>query len=228
MFIFLDTETTDIGPDDRLCQIAFKADTGDPTCELFKPGRPISVEAMSIHHITNKMVACKPAFRGSRVYEQLNKLIQDDGNVVVAHNAKFDVEMLRREGIHPQKVICTLKLARHLDANGVIPKYNLQYLRYYLNLEIEATPHDALGDILVLESVFQRIYDRFCQTFDHAESVVDEMIQISANPILIARMPFGKHRGMLFNEIPVDYLQWLLSTGLDEDMAYTVKRHLGS
>ena len=38
-----------------------------------------------------------------------------------------------------------LKLARYLDKNGVIPKYNLQYLRYYLGLEIEAMPHDALG-----------------------------------------------------------------------------------
>ena len=28
MFIFLDTETTGTGPDDRLCQIAFKAEVG--------------------------------------------------------------------------------------------------------------------------------------------------------------------------------------------------------
>ena len=28
MFIFLDTETTGTGPDDRLCQIAFKTENG--------------------------------------------------------------------------------------------------------------------------------------------------------------------------------------------------------
>jgi hypothetical protein len=28
MFIFLDTETTGTGPDDRLCQIAFKPEVG--------------------------------------------------------------------------------------------------------------------------------------------------------------------------------------------------------
>ena len=39
-------------------------------------------------------------------------------------------------------------------------------------------------------------------------------------------MPFGKHKGALFSEIPTDYLQWILSTDLDGDMAYTVKHHL--
>jgi uncharacterized protein (DUF3820 family) len=40
-------------------------------------------------------------------------------------------------------------------------------------------------------------------------------------------MPFGKHKGALFSEIPADYLQWLLGTDLDEDMTYTVRHHLG-
>ena len=56
MFIFLDTETTGTGPEDRLCQIAFKPEGGPAVCETFNPGRPISIDAMSIHHITNRMV----------------------------------------------------------------------------------------------------------------------------------------------------------------------------
>ena len=56
MFIFLDTETTGTGPDDRLCQIAFKPEVGPATSELFNPGMPISIDAMAVHHITNKMV----------------------------------------------------------------------------------------------------------------------------------------------------------------------------
>ena len=38
MFIFLDTETTGTGPDDRLCQIAFKPEVGPAVCGLFNPG----------------------------------------------------------------------------------------------------------------------------------------------------------------------------------------------
>ena len=58
MLIFLDTETTGTDKDDRLCQIAFKTEAGLIVNELFNPGKPISVKAMSIHHITNEMVSC--------------------------------------------------------------------------------------------------------------------------------------------------------------------------
>jgi len=60
MFVFLDTETTGTDEDDRLCQIAFKTEAGLIVNKLFNPGKPISIEAMSIHHITNEMVRVSP------------------------------------------------------------------------------------------------------------------------------------------------------------------------
>ena len=226
MFIFLDTETTGIGPEDRLCQIAYKAGDSPAVCELFNPDVPISIDAMAIHHITNKMVQEKPRFKDSEIYTILKEILSDDTNVMVAHNARFDVAMLNKEGIHPRNVICTIKLARHLDRNGVIPKYNLQYLRYYLGLEIEAQAHDAFGDIRVLEAVFNRIYTKF-QKNHGMEDPITEMIHVSSNPVLLPRMLFGKHKGLPFKKVPRDCLEWLLSTDLDEDMAYTVKFYLG-
>jgi len=98
MFIYLDTETTGNGPDDRLCQIAFKPENGPAVCELFNPGKPISIDAMAVHHITNKMVEDKPPFRGSEVCDQLDELVADVDNVIVAHNAQFDMQMLHMEG----------------------------------------------------------------------------------------------------------------------------------
>ncbi|MEE4601998.1 MAG: exonuclease domain-containing protein [Desulfobacteraceae bacterium] len=225
MFIFLDTETTGTGPEDRLRQIAFKPERGPGVCETFNPGRPVSIDAMSIHHITNRMVQSKPPFRGSDTHAQLQSLVRNEGNVIVAQKAQFDVDMLNREGIYPPLVICILKLARYLDKNGVIPKYNLQYLRYFLDLEIEATPHNALGEILVLEGVFSRINTKF-QGNPELDDPVEEMIRISNGPILIARMPFDKHEGLLFSEVPPDYLEWLLTTELDEDVEFTVKKYL--
>ena len=147
-------------------------------------------------------------------------MIGDENNIIVAHNAKFDVGMLKKEDIHPQKRICTYKLARFLDTEGKIPEYNLQYLRYYLNLNIEASPHDALGDILVLEALFKRIYTKVNEIY--GADAVDKMIELTNNPILLPRMPFGKHKGVKFEKVPVDYLQWLSGTDLDEDMAFMV------
>ena len=76
MFIYLDTETTGSGTTDRLCQIAFKTDTGTTVDELLNPNMPISVEAMSIHHITNEMVADKPPFKDSDVYKNLQSYVK--------------------------------------------------------------------------------------------------------------------------------------------------------
>lgn len=226
MFIYLDTETTGSGANDRLCQIAFKTDTGATVDEMFNPNMPISVEAMSIHHITNEMVADLPIFKGSNAFKQLQVLFTSDDSILVAHNAKFDVSMLNRENLFPKKVICTYRLSRYLDKDGVIPQYNLQYLRYYLKLDIDATAHTAIGDVLVTESLFQSIYARFKgQTL--GDDPVSEMIKISRLPVLVPRMPFGKHKGMKMAEVPTDYLRWLSGTVLDEDLAYTVRHYLG-
>ncbi len=83
--------------------------------------------------------------------------MNSDDYVIVAHCASFDIGMLKKEGIEPKHVICTLKLDRYFDKEGVIPRYALQYLRYYLKLNVDAVPHTALGDILVLEAIFNRI-----------------------------------------------------------------------
>jgi DNA polymerase III epsilon subunit-like protein len=225
MFIYLDTETTGTDEDDRLCQIAFKTETGLIVNELFNPGKQISIEAMSINHITNEMVKDKPPFKNSDAWKKLQELLDDENNMIVAHNAKFDLGMLRKEDIHSQKTICTYKLARFLDKEGQIPQYNLQYLRYYLNLNIDASPHDALGDIMVLEALFKRIHAKAKDEF--GTGTIDKMIEVTKNPVLLVKMPFGKHKGMRIDKIPGDYLQWLSGTDLDEDMAYTIKHYLG-
>ena len=129
-------------------------------------------------------------------------------NILVAHNAKFDVDMLEKEGIHPKRIICTLKLARHMDPNGVIPRYSLQYLRYFLGIKIKATTHDALGDILVLEKLFERLFAKMSEDIGPG-AVENKMMDISSKPVLLTRMYFGKHKGAFFKDIPQDYLRWL-------------------
>jgi exodeoxyribonuclease X len=227
LFIFLDTETTGTEIEDRLCQLAYKTETGKIVNQLFKPPLPIAIDSMCVHHITNEMVENKPAFKDSHEYQKLVGLLSGDKNILVAHNAKFDVDMLEKEGIHPRRVICTLKLARRMDSEGKIPKYNLQYLRYFLGIKVEATAHDALGDILVLEKLFERLFVKMSKSIGPA-AVENRMMDISSKPILLSRMYFGEHKGKFFREIPKDYLQWLSGKDdLDEDMRFTVGHYLG-
>jgi DNA polymerase III epsilon subunit-like protein len=226
LFISLDTETTGAAKHDRLCQLAYKTEKGEIVNQLFKPPLPIAIEAMCVHHITNEMVENKPAFKDSPNHQKLVGLLNDDKNILVAHNAKFDVDMLEKEGIHPKRIICTLKIARHMDPKGVIPRYSLQYLRYFLGIQIKATAHDALGDILVLEKLFERLFAKMSKNIGPA-TVENKMMDISSKPVLLTRMFFGKHKGEFLKDIPRDYLQWLSGTDdLDEDMRFTVGHYL--
>lgn len=232
--IFLDTETT--GNDvkkDRLCQICYKIDNKIIT-KNFKPTLPISIKAMSITNITNKIVENEKIFAGSQTSKNLGELLKD--NILVAHNAKFDIAMLEAEGLRAPNFICTLRLARYLDEQQEIPEYNLQFLRYYYEVDLKVIAHSAEGDVLVLEKVFEHLY-KLAQKkskADDDETIIKRMLEISVKPSLIKKITFGKHANRLVKEIVKEdkrYLEWFLKTkteeGTDEDWIYTLKYYLG-
>ncbi|MBP6911603.1 MAG: hypothetical protein KBB88_00150 [Candidatus Pacebacteria bacterium] len=235
--IFLDTETTGNESKDRLCQLAYKErDTGNTYSELFKPPLPISIESSAVCHITNKMVSEKSLFKESSDYQIVKSLLEEKNTVTIAHNAKFDVGILQREDIEPHAFVCTLRVARALDKNGVIPRYNLQYLRYYLDIEISATAHDALGDVLVLEQLFERLLKKIIDEDKTSEDeALKKMIDISSHPSLINKISFGKYNGRMVEEIAKEdpgYLTWLLkekrkSDSDEEDWIFTLEMYLG-
>ena len=235
--IFLDTETTGNEPKkDFLCQLAYKTD-GETFCELYKPAIPIPPEASAVTHITNKMVADKQSFKESPEYNKIKTLLESPLSIMVAHNNKFDYEIIKKEGITPTRTICTLRVARALDKNNVIPQYRLQYLRYYLDIDIEASAHDALGDVLVLEKLYERLLDKIIKEEGiNEEQAVDKMIEISSKPSLMNTFNFGKHNGKTVEEVAsIDrgYLEWMLgqkeqsNPEAEEDWIYTLKYYLG-
>lgn len=243
--IFFDTETTGNTEKDFLCQIAYKTatfinDSGEPKGEsftgLYKPPMKIPPEASAVHHISNKMIADKVPFSESPEYKKIKDLFEHDNTVVVAHNAPFDLMIIKKENIIPKNFICTLRLARYLDPDGKIDRYNLQYLRYLLEIEVEATAHDALGDVLVLEKLFDRLKKKIMESESLSEEeVIEKMIEVSSHPSLLKFINFGKHNGKEVAEIArIDpgYLEWLLaqkeeSDQIDEDWIYTLRHHLG-
>lgn len=232
--VFLDTETTgnDVSSD-RLCQVCYKID-GEIYTKNFKPPIPISTKAMSITHITNKMVEAEAPFAGSAFETGLKPLL--DAGVLVAHNARFDIAMLRAEGMEVPRHICTLRLVRYLDSEQEIPEYNLQYLRYHYGIELAADAHSAEGDVLVLEAVFEHLYKLAAEKSktDSRDEIIERMIDISATPSLIKRFGFGKYNGQLVTDVATNdrgYLEWLLRSKLaddpdDEDWIYTLRRSL--
>lgn len=235
--IFLDTETTGIGPEDRLCQVAYEFG-GREAESLFCPPVPISIDAMVVTRITNKMVEACPPFAESEMHRELSDIFAS-GAVLVAHNAKFDADMLVREGIAVGGMIDTFKVAHHLDIAGEIPKYNLQYLRYYHDLDVEdASAHDALGDVRVLRALFDFHFTQMLGTLGDEGAVLHEMLAVSARPILIRKFNFGKYSGEDVKKVASEdasYLAWLLNQKVmarergeedDENWIYTLDHYL--
>ncbi|MCK4918175.1 MAG: 3'-5' exonuclease [Candidatus Pacebacteria bacterium] len=239
--IFLDTETT--GNDlkeDRLCQVAYKID-GDMTAKNFKPTIPISIKAMSVTNITNKIVENEEAFQGSNFAKELQDLLNE--NILVAHNASFDIAMLENEGLKVPNYICTLKLSRYLDDKAEIPEHNLQFLRYYYDVDpnltdghsLDVIAHSADGDVLVLEAIYKYIHNlaKEKSNTEADEDILNRMMEISKKPSLIRRFSFGKHINKLVEDVVQEdkgYLEWFLKTkeeeGTDEDWIYTLKYFL--
>lgn len=232
--IFLDTESTGNEPGkDRLCQVCYKI--GNETkVGLFKPPIPISIKAMSITHITNKMVANAEAFAQSQMKRELQELLKD--GILVAHTALFDIAMLKAEGMEVPRFIDTLRVARYLDPDNKIPEHNLQFLRYFLDLDIRGTAHDAEGDVNVLIGLFNRLFSKIREGEESDEKAIEKMVEISSRPTLFKNFIFGKYKGQAITDVlKTDrrYMEWLLgqmtSKGeddTDEDWIYTLKSYL--
>jgi len=231
-FVFLDTETTGNNLlSDRLFQICYKHND-NLRSEYFKPEVPISIKSQSITHITNKMVEDKPKFSDDPFKKEVQDLVSN--HIVVAHNAIFDIAMLSHDGVDVPRFICTLKVARALDTEGVIPEYNMQYLRYYLELNVDASAHEAKDDVLVLEALFQRLYKKLIEKVGSHEEAVAVMLRMTVEPSLFSVFPFGKHKGKKIDEVVIGdrpYVQWLLDKKLEnpeneDDWIFTLKHHL--
>src|SRR3990167_3029273 len=245
--VFFDTETTGGGEQDRLLSLAVKDRPTSPKAtkgkgnsfihnEIYKPPVPITFESMAVHHITEKMASDKPLFTAAPEYKKLKDLFEHEDTVAVAHNVAFDLAMLSREGISPQQTICTYKIARALDPEEKLANYRLQYLRYLLGLEIEAMAHDALGDVLVLEGLFERLLAKMSEQGGTEEEALRHMIEISSRPMLFTTLRFGKHKGKRIEDVArtdASYLRWLLQEKKKDpvgeaDWIYTLQHYLAS
>lgn len=232
ILLFLDTETTGIA-EGRLIQVAYRARGADAAMhvEYFKPPVPIEIEAMAVHHITEKHVAARPQFSGSGTHAALKAFLADPSTILIAHNAKFDMGVLAREGLPVEvcRFICTMKVAQSMYD---LPQYKMQYLRYLWGIEDdEATAHDAEGDVAILEKVFAHMLAEYIKRHDASEAAaLDAFVEISKNPTLLRRVGFGKYAEMTFEEIASadrGYLEWMATLAdKGEDFKYTVHYYL--
>ncbi len=235
-FLYLDTETTGTDPGARLVQLAYKnATTGAIVNEYFKPPVKISYGAMAVHHITHEMVENKPVFIGSECHSTLTRELENV--IVVAHNAAFDIGILKNEGITIANHIDTVRLSRHVVEGA--EQHALQYLRYYLNLGVAANAHDALGDILVLEALFSYLQKKVAEKYnlEGDEQIYQKILELNQQPTLLNTIRFGKYKGKTYQEVAKTdkaYLEWLYgsetqknATEQNAELVFTLHHYIG-
>lgn len=91
--LFLDTETTGLGKTAEIVDLSIVALDGTVVVnQLIRPVRPIPIDAMLIHGITNDHVADAPSWRD--VLELVRPLLH--GRLVIAYNSSFDRSMIEQ------------------------------------------------------------------------------------------------------------------------------------
>ena len=230
--IVLDTETTGMLEKDRICQLSYlvlneEFEIEEVHNDLCTPPLPISFEAMTIHHITPEMLEGEPSCVQTKAYKRLCEL-NVPTNILVIQNAAFDLGMLAKEGFSSQmNLIDTFRILRAyypLDGSS----FSLQYKRYQWGLYreeeslaqklgITIKAHDALGDVIVLKILFERL----CE-----EHSMPKMILLCSEPIILSHIPYGKNKGKKFVDVAQsdrqDLYYMLNANGIDDDVKASI------
>jgi len=159
-FCFLDIETTGLDPTkDRICEIAllweWRGEPREVYAVLINPECDIPREASKIHGITTGRVKEVGTF--ADIAKEVRSWLKNE--VVVAHNARFDLRFITKEFKNAHKrlpkikvAICTQELARR---HYRLRKNELGYVARSLGITV-AQEHRALFDVLLLQRVFRR------------------------------------------------------------------------
>lgn len=214
--VVVDTETTGDGEKDEVVEVACinlyfgsRIQTRHWT-SLFSPSVPVLPVARAAHHITDAELASAPKLKHNPP--------PLDADVLVAHNAEFDVRLLRQSGVEklPEKTICTWRCSMHLWPDA--PKHSNQVLRYHVGFEpvlkVKGPPHRALPDAAVTAGLF-------CEMMKN--NTVEGLIEMSSGPVLLNTVRFGKYRGQKWESLDEGYLHWILSKDFDADAKFTAQ-----
>jgi exodeoxyribonuclease X len=189
---------------------------------FFCPSEPISPEISAITGITNRMVEGYPSFMSQFDLIQETLLSKP---YIIAHNSFYDEKIITKHGLATQNMLCTMRMAKKIYNDDVkVTAYNLPYLRYALDLPIDDSfvAHRADADAYMTAILFEHLVNKAVELWyiDPAKGPLgDQLLKWLDQPIIMHKMPFGKHKGKNMQDVPLDYWQWALETmdSLQED-----------
>lgn len=228
----LDFETTGFPPEADVVELGYVdsllcRDEGSPYWEvadvsmrgfqkLFKPDREMSIEARATHHIKDSELV------GATHHSEMPKwALSDDVRLYAAHNADFEMQFLKL----PEEKwwVDTYKVALRLYPDEM--KHNNQYLRYFLGLRLDDAmcmpPHRAFPDAYTTAHILAEMISLHRCT-------LKDMVRWTTELPYLTRVNFGMHAGKRYDEVPHDYLRWMIrQPDMEEAKVAAAKRALG-
>lgn len=223
----VDIETTGMEPPAEIIEFGYAdllleaggASITPPTAWLYRPLNGIPPETMAVHHLTP---ADFPPEMAPATPGHLRAAIAHGGapDVLVAHNCAFERKFLGPDITGATPWICTYKAAMHVWPDA--PMHGNQVLRYWRGLALDPVlampPHRAGPDAWVTANLLLELLRL---------TTVELMITWSEQPRPMPTLPFGKHRGATWSQVPADYLRWMLGQDMDPEVLWHVRAELG-
>lgn len=220
----IDLETTGTEPTDAVVEVGcidllaepLSINTASSYETLVNPERPIPPEASAVHHIVDEDVADAP------LWPPIRQTVMGAGPAVfAAHKADFEQQWLAAAaGDRPW--ICTYKCAHRLWPDA--PRHSNQTLRYWLRPEgldrqIASVAHRAFPDAYVTAFLLREMLKLV---------PIEQLLEWSREIAMPATVNFGQHRGALWANLPIDYLEWIIGdkNQLDADTKALAGIHL--
>lgn len=208
--IILDTETHTLnGLPIEIAYAPIQIDSGKLTLDktqifdqLYQVGEPISYAAMAVHHILESDLIDQPFYNEFK--------LPTETTYIIGHNIDYDIAAIARCGVDTTKLkpICTLALARQVWENA--EAHNISALIYLISKgspkarELLKGAHRADADIILTANILMHIM--------HHLNIQDiEQLYLASEEARIPKtISFGKHKGTAIQDLPIDYIQWLL------------------
>ena len=170
--------------------------------QLYQVNQPISYAAMAVHHILESDLVDQPLYTSFE--------LPADTTYIIGHNVDYDMAAIARCGVETQdiKAICTLALARKVWPQA--DAHNISALIYLISKgsdkarELLTGAHRADADIILTANILMHIV--------HHLNIhnIDDLYLASEQARIPTKINFGKHKGSLIQDLPHDYINWLL------------------
>lgn len=206
----LDTETT--SNDTTIAEVIelamINAETGHTAInQRYKPYGKVTAGAMATHNIISADLEKCPQF---------GLALPEDCKYIIGHKIGFDLEVIENSlgittGVECKgmvfqdvKIIDTLTLARVVfdddDSHSQMAcMYRLDPARAQ---QLAKSAHGALADV----QMNKMLLDHLCREIGTRDPEI--LIELSELANIPAKMPFGKHKGAAFADLPQDYVIW--------------------